>query len=58
MTAAILLWFAIALASLLAAGPTGISGELLRVEVGYTLLASVAVGAIIGGLSGRLQIEL
>jgi hypothetical protein len=58
MIASILLWFAVALASLLAAGPTGISGELLRLEVGYTLLASVAVGAIVGGLSGRLRVEL
>jgi hypothetical protein len=57
MTAAIFLWFAVALVSLLATGPTGISGRVLRLEVGYTLLASVAVGAIIGSLSGRLPIE-
>jgi hypothetical protein len=55
--ASVLLWFAVALLSLFVAGLTGISGELLRLEIGYTLLASVAVGAIIGGLSGRLLIE-
>ena len=57
MIASILLWFAVALVSVFATGLAGISGELLRLEVGYTLLASVAVGAIIGGLSGRLLIE-
>ncbi len=55
--ASILLWFAVALASLFAAGLTGISGELLRLEIGYTLLASMVVGAIIGGLTGKLLIE-
>jgi hypothetical protein len=54
--ASILLWFTVALLSLLATDLTGISGELLRLEVGYTLLASVVVGAIIGGLSGRLLV--
>jgi MFS family permease len=57
MMASILLWFTVTLVSLLAAGLTGISGDLLRLEVGYTLLASVAVGAIVGGLSGRLLVE-
>ena len=57
MTASILLWFAIALVGIFAAGLAGMSAELLRLEVGYTLLASFAVGAIIGGLSGKLLIE-
>jgi hypothetical protein len=57
MMASLSLWFAVALVSLWATSLTGVSGELLRLEVGYTLLASVAVGAIIGGLSGRLLIE-
>lgn len=55
--ASILLWFAVSFMTVLATGLTGISPELLRLEVGYTLLASVAVGAIIGGLSGRMIIE-
>jgi hypothetical protein len=55
--AAILLWFAVALVSLSAGGLTGISAELLHLEVGYTVLASIAVGTIIGGLSGKLVIE-
>ena len=53
----IFLWGAIALASLAAAGLAGISRDLLRMETGYTFLASVAVGAIIGGLSGKLTEE-
>jgi len=57
MVASVFLWFAIALVGLSAAGLTGIPAELLRLEVGYTLLASIVVGVIIGGLSGRLLIE-
>ena len=57
MITAILLWLAVASGGLLATGLSGISAELLRLEVGYTLLASIAVGAIIGGLSGKLLIE-
>jgi hypothetical protein len=48
------LWFAVAAASLLATGWSGIPGKLLRIEAAYTFLASVVVGAIIGGLSGKL----
>jgi Protein of unknown function (DUF1761) len=56
VTASLSLWFAVALVSVFVRG-AGISGELVRLEVGYTLLASVVVGAIIGGLSGKLVIE-
>ena len=52
--AATVLWFAVAAASVAAAGVAGLSSDLLRIEVAYTFLASVLVGAIIGGLSGRL----
>jgi len=31
-----------------------VSRELLLIEAGYTLVATIVVGAIIGGLSGRL----
>jgi uncharacterized protein DUF1761 len=57
MIAAIVLWFSVVLLSVLATGLTGISGELLRLELGYTLLASMLVGVIIGGLSGKLVTE-
>jgi len=49
------LWLAVAAASLLATGWTGLPRDLLRVEVAYTVVASVTVGAIIGGLSGKLR---
>jgi len=32
----------------------GLSRDLILIETGYTLIATIAVGAIIGGLSGRL----
>jgi len=57
MAASILLWISLVLVSVLVTGPAGISAELLRLELGYTLLASVTVGVIVGGLSGRLAIE-
>jgi len=49
------LWLALAAASLLATGWTGIPRDLLRIEAAYTLLTSAMVGAIIGGLSGKLM---
>lgn len=51
---AIALWFALALASLAGTRWAGISENLLKMEAVYTLLASVVIGAIIGGLSGKL----
>jgi hypothetical protein len=48
------LWFAIAAASLAATGLAGVSGDLLKIEAAYTFLASVVVGTIIGGSSGKL----
>jgi hypothetical protein len=52
--ASIFLWAAAAAASWILPGWTGIPGEVLRVEIIYTILASVVIGAIIGGLSGKL----
>jgi hypothetical protein len=49
-----LLWISLAVATLLSGSLTGISGDLLKLEAGYTFLASVAIGAIIGGLMGKL----
>ena len=47
------LWGAVALASLATTGIGGISIELLKIEVVYTFLASVVVGAIEGAFGGR-----
>lgn len=47
-----LLWAAVALATL--PSMTGLSRDLLVIEAGYTLIATIVVGAIIGGLSGKL----
>jgi len=51
---AISLWTAIALASFVFVGWTGIPRDVLKIEISYTLLASMGIGAIIGGLSGKL----
>ena len=51
----IFLWFAITAASLVATGFAGVPGNLLEMEAAYTFLASVVVGGIIGGLSGKLM---
>ena len=48
------LWFAVATASLAATGLAGMPADLLRIEAAYTFLASIVVGSIIGGLSGKL----
>jgi len=52
--ASLSLWLAVAAASLLATGWTGLPRDLLRIEAAYTFLASTMAGAIIGGLSGKL----
>jgi hypothetical protein len=48
------LWSAVAAASLIFGGWTGIPGDVLQIEISYTFLASMAIGAIVGGLSGKL----
>jgi hypothetical protein len=53
--ASLSLWLAVAAASLLATSGAGIPRELLRIEAAYTVVASAMVGAIIGGLSGKLR---
>ena len=50
----IFLWSAVAAASLVFGGWTGIPGDVLQIEISYTFLASIAIGAIVGGLSGKL----
>jgi hypothetical protein len=52
--AGVFLWSALALAALLGTEVAGLPRDLLWIEVLYTLIASVIVGAIIGGLSGKL----
>ena len=51
---AVILWFAVASAGLAATGLKGIPLELLKIEVGYAVLASIGIGAIVGALSGKL----
>ena len=49
-----LLWGAIAVLGVMGAAQARIAEDLLKLELGYTLLASLLVGAIIGGLTGKL----
>jgi hypothetical protein len=49
------LWAAVLLATL--PSLLGFSRDLLLIEAGYTLVATILVGAIIGGLSGRLVLS-
>jgi uncharacterized membrane protein YjjP (DUF1212 family) len=51
---AVSFWFALAAVSLAATGVARVSPDLLRIEVAYTFVASVVVGAIIGGVSRKL----
>jgi len=48
------LWGLLAAATLLSGSVAGISGDLLRLEAGYTFLASLVIGAMVGGLTGKL----
>ena len=50
----VLLWAAIVGASLVSTNVLGLATDLLRIELGYTFLASVTIGAIVGGLNGKL----
>lgn len=52
---ATLLWSAIMLATL--PSMSMLSRDLLVIEAGYTLVATILVGAIVGGLSGRLVLS-
>jgi hypothetical protein len=55
IVASLSLWLAVAAAALLATNWTELPKDLLSIEATYTLLASVVVGAITGGLSGKLM---
>jgi len=50
----ICLWAAVAAAGLIFTGWSGVPGDVLRIEISYTFLASVAIGGIVGGLGGKL----
>jgi len=54
IVSAIFLWSAVAAASLRFVGWNGIPDNVLKIEVSYTFLASIAIGAIVGGLNGKL----
>jgi hypothetical protein len=47
-------WAALAILGVMAASQARIAEDLLKLELGYTLLASLLVGAIIGGLNGKM----
>ncbi len=49
-----LFWAALAILGVMAASQARIAEDLLKLELGYTLLASLLVGAIIGGLNGKM----
>jgi Protein of unknown function (DUF1761) len=49
-----LLWAALAILGVMAASQARITEGLLKLELSYTLLASLLVGAIIGGLNGKM----
>ena len=57
IAAALSLWFAIGFSSLLVTGFTDITRDLLRLEIEYTLIASLVVGAIIGGVNNKLSLR-
>jgi hypothetical protein len=50
----VLLWGAILAATLLGTNAVGVATDLFRIELGYTLLASATIGAMVGGLNGKL----
>jgi hypothetical protein len=54
MVASLFSWILIVAVGLAVFAGTGLSIDLLTIELGYTFLASLGIGAIIGGLSGRL----
>ncbi len=56
IASALLLWLALAAASLVGTQWAGLSPALIGIEMSYTFLAAVMVGAIIGGLEGRLLV--
>jgi hypothetical protein len=51
---AIIFWAVLAGAGLASTGLADFSGDLLKVELSYTFLASAVIGAIVGSLSGKL----
>lgn len=51
----IFLWIALCVAILLTGSLAGISEHFLRLEAAYTILASIVIGASIGGLTGKLM---
>jgi len=53
---AMVLWAAVALTTL--PSMTSLPRDLLIIEAGYTLVATILVGAIVGGLSGKLVLPV
>lgn len=57
MVSALALWLAVAAGGFAGARSSGISGDLVMMEITYTFVASLVIGAIIGGLQGKLVEE-
>ncbi len=53
MTASVL-WLAVAAATAVATLWEGIAGELVAIEYAYTVIAAVVIGAVVGGLTGKV----
>ena len=51
------LWLAVAAGGIVGVMSSTFSSDLLKLEISYTFLASLAVGAIVGGLEGKLVEE-
>jgi len=57
MLIAAVLWLAMGIAVLLTTGVAGIPLVLLQSELVFTLISSVVIGAIVGGLEGRMVLQ-
>jgi len=57
ISVAIALWLAVVFASSVGTDLGEIPWDLLQIELGYTLLASVVVGAVVGGVTKRLLVQ-
>lgn len=54
ITTSTALWLAVAATGIVGFTSSSLSSDLLKMEISYTFLASLAIGAIVGGLEGKL----
>jgi len=57
IAAALVCWVVLTAVALGRMGLAGLSPNLLQIELSYTFLASAVIGAIVGGLSGKLTMQ-